>query len=165
MTTIILTKDELLNLVSQETIYLSDPIGTSEENTAKRLADVLPLTKDDTSFFDIKLYEVGTRALAKLAPYTADITYPYTITDETDPTYPNSVVYIFTLPATSREGVVLSMIQQSIVETIVKYIVKEWLKVKGYPYQMKEQEYEESLKNIKSSFMYGRKATVKIRTL
>jgi hypothetical protein len=170
MTTIIFTKDELFNLVSQETIYLSDPIGTSEDNTAKRLSDVLPLTEDDRDYFNTKLYSVGVSILNKIGAYLTDvddtiITDPYVVTDGTDVTYPNSVIFKFAIPAASNLGVITPQVQQYMTEAIVKYIVKEWLKVKGYPYQMKEQEYEESLKNIKSSFMYGRKATVKIRTL
>lgn len=165
MTTLIITKQELFNLVNQETIYLSDPVGAEHDNAIKRLADVLPMTENDRDYFDIKLFEVGTKVLQKIAPYAKTIDYPYTVTDSTDPTYPDSVVYKFTLPTGSRVGVAVPLIQQYIVESLVKYIVKEWLKTKGLSPELKEMEFNYSLDSIKTAFMYGRQAKTKYRTL
>ena len=165
MTTLIITKQELFNLVNQETVYLSDPVGSVKENSINRLADVLPMTEDDRDYFNIKLFEIGVRIFQKITPYTKNITQPYTITDPTDLTNPNSIIYKFELPLGAVTDVATPLIQQYIVESIVKYIVKEWLKIKGYSTELKDLEFNYSIDNIKSAFMHGRKATLKYRTL
>lgn len=165
MTAIIITKTELFERVSQETIYLSDPIGAKEANAENRLADILPITKDDMPYFETKLYEVGVEVLKKIAPYTSGIDFPYRITDATETTYPNSIIFQFNLPSELMMGVIITLLQQAITETLILYIIKEWLKTKNYPYQEKELQYEKSLSKIKQSFMFGKRAKTTYRTL
>lgn len=165
MITFVISKQELFDLVNQETVYMSDPIGSAQDNTVKRLADVLPMTENERDYFNTKLFEVGVRILEKIAPYTKDIDTPYAITDETDATYPDSVVYKFTLPDGANGTVIIPLIQQYIVEALVRYIVTEWLKIKGVNTEHKETEFNRSLSNIKTAFTYGRKAVKTFRTL
>jgi len=165
MTTIAITKQELFDLVNQETVYLSDPVGAEQDNAIKRLAEVLPMTENEKDYFNIKLFEVGAKILEKIAPYTKEVDYPYTITDSSDPNFPDSIVYKFSLPDGSRVGVAIPLIQQYIVESLIKYIVKEWLKTKGINSELKELEFNLSLNNLKSAFIFGRKSKTTYKTL
>ena len=176
MATLIISKDELFNLVNQATVFMANPVGSEKTNTDNRLAEVVPLTKDNMDFLNIKLYEVGIKILKKIAPYTSGkakdgdialqtIQYPYTITDATDPTYPNSFVLQYYFYTDNDIGAQSYMIQQAVIEALSKYVIKEWLKTHSFPYQIYEQEFEEALGNIKSAFMYGRRAKTKFRTL
>lgn len=165
MPTMTIKKETLFKLVNQETIYLSDPIGSQEKNITNRLADIIPLTEDDKSYFDIKILEVGVRILEKIAIYTKDIEYPYTVTDSLDQNYPDSIVYVFELPEGAHVGVIIPLLQQYITETLVKYIVSDWLKTKKFDFSIKELEFNNSLNKIKSAFLFGMKAVTKFRTL
>jgi len=165
MTTVTISKQALFDLVNQETVYMSDPVGSAQDNTVKRLADVLPMTENERDYFNTKLFEVGVRILEKIAPYTKDIDTPYVITDETDTTHPDSIIYTFTLPDGANSAVITPLIQQYIVESLVRYIVMEWLKIKGVSPGLKETEFNRSLDNIKTAFMYGRKTVKTFRTL
>ena len=167
MTTIVITKQELFDLVNQETVYLSDPVGAEQDNAIKRLADVLPMTEDDRDFFNVKLYEAGVRILNQLAFNVEGVDFPYSVTDDTDPFHPNSIVYKFNLYNGANELVVLPLVQQYVAESLIKYIVLEWLKVKGYTNYIPQKtlEFENSLSEIKSSLMYGQRAKKKYVTL
>lgn len=176
MATIVVSKTQIFDLVNQGTVYLSDPVGPLQNNADNRLAEIVPLTLDNMDFLNTKLNEVGIKILKKIVPYTSGkiastdttlttITYPYTITDSTDPNYPDSVILQYFFYTDNDIGAQAYMIQQAVIETLSKYIIKEWLKTKGYPYQVQEMEFEKALANIKTAFMYGRRASLKIRTL
>lgn len=171
--TIAFTKEEIFRLVNEETIYLSDPIGTKDNNAASRIADVIPLTQDDKSFVDVKLYEVGARILSKTGFNVTDIQYPYAVTDDTYPPgeFPDCIVFRFNLytnvAVEANKYVVLPMVQQHIMEAIVAYIVTEWLKIKGYEGQVPiyQEKFIEALREIKSALMYKQRASKTYRTL
>jgi len=176
MATLIVTKDDLFHLVNQATIFMANPVGPEQANADNRIAEVVPLTKDNVDFLNTKLYEVGIKILKKIVPYTSGkvladdialqtIQYPYTITDANDPTYPNSFVLQYYFYTDNDIGAQGYMIQQAVIEALSKYVIKEWLKVHNYPYQIYEQEFEAALENIKTAFMYGRRAKTKFRTL
>ena len=172
MATLIISKTDLFNLVNQATVYMADPVGNEQANADNRISYIVPFTKDNMDFLNTKLYEVGIKVLKKIAPYTSGkatsdsvdletIQYPYTITDDTDPTYPNSFVLQYFFYTDNDIGVQSYMIQQAVIESLSKYIIKEWLKARGFPYQIYEQDFEKSLDNIKSAFMFGRKAKLR----
>lgn len=176
MATLIVSKTQIFDLVNQATVFMADPIGPKETNVLNRVAEIVPLTLDNIDFINMKLYEVGIMILKKAFPYTSGkvaetdttletIQYPYTITDDTDPNYPNSFVLQYFFYTDNDIGAQSYMIQQAVIETLWKYILKEWLKTRGYPYQLYEQEFENALSNIKSAFMFGRRASLKIKTL
>ena len=168
MVTITYTKDELINLINHQTIYLSDPLGKKEDNAANRLADVVPLTNDDRSFFDVALFDVGTKVFTKLAYDIDGIESPFIISGNEDPEYPDPlVIYRFNLYAGANALVVLPQVQQTIAEALINGILASWLQTKSYINQalIYAEKFEQSLTDIKSSLMYKQKASKTYRTL
>ena len=167
--TVAFTKDEIFRLVSQDTIYLSNPIGDKPTLSAQRIAEVLPMLEDDKDFFSIKLYEAGTRIFRMVGYNVTDIDYPYVVTDSTyaEDEFPSSIVFRFNLYTGANEYVVMPMVQQHMVEALIRYVVAEWLTLKGYGDMaaLKMKQFEYSLSEIKSSLMYGQRATKTYRTI
>ena len=169
MITVAFTKDEIFRLVSQDTIYLSDPVGEKNNLVAQRISEVIPMLKDDQDFFSIKLYEAGSRIFRIVGYNVTGIDFPFLVTDSTYPVdeFPSSIVFRFNLYDGANEYVVMPMVQQHIAEALIRYIVAEWLLTKGYGDMaaLKMKQFEFSLQEIKSSLMYGQRATKTYRTL
>lgn len=170
MITVAFTKDDIFRLVENDTIYLSDPVGSNEQLAAQRIGDVIPMHEDDKiSFFHPKLYEVGARIFKVVGYNITGISFPYVVTDATYPAdeFPSSIVWRFNLYDSANEFVVMPLAQQYISEALVRYIVAEWLATKGYGEMaaLRMAQFEHSLSEIKSSLMYKQRTTTKYRTL
>lgn len=166
--TLTYTKEELHHLVNQQTIYISDPVGTKEANTINRIADIIPLTNDDKDFFNTSLYQVGNKVLTKLAYDVEDIEVPFIISGNNDPEYPDPLVmYKFNLYSGANELVVVPQVQQAVSMALINGIIEDWLTVKGFFQQalVYKEKYENALFDIKSAMMYGQKTTKTYRTL
>jgi len=151
---------EITDRVNSQSVYVSDPVGDKNSNSAMRIADVIPVTNSETDIVTQFLYQAGVNILEEIGAYTKDIDYPYTITDSTDPEFPNSIIFEVELNKNSKEGVALPMLQQAIADTLIYYILTEWVKVKNYnaAYLVFQTKYDQALKQVKSSLMYGNKA-------
>lgn len=164
--------DELFAMVNLETIAISDRIGSDSVATLNRLADVIPLTNDDIIYFNIFLNRGGARVFEAMAAYAETVDsdgneiYPYYITDETDTTYPKSIVYKISLHTDVKPAIAIPLITSTICKALVTFIIKEWLKLKGFNdmVTIKEIEFENSLSDIKRGLTFGIRATKTYRT-
>jgi len=166
MVTIIYEIDSVFNMVSQETIHISDQL-VADQVMDVRLADKIPLVKDDWNEYITLLRRSAVEILKKIGYATEDIDYPYYVTDETDASNPDSIIFQIALFDDAKHGVILPILQQEMCKAIVGYIVKEWLKIKGFAqqYGIKENDYQTALKEIKSALMYGQRGVKTYRTL
>jgi len=164
---IIFEKKEIKDRVTNLTIDISDPIGSNEANATMRIADIIPITNDETVSFETLLYEAGARVLEQIGGYTDGVDYPYQVTDETDPEFPLSVVYEIELYSGAKVGLVIPIVQQAMTESLIYYIAKEWCAYKGY-YQtasVLERKYADAYDRIKSGLKYGQRPKLTYRTL
>ncbi len=164
---IIFEKSEIFERVNVHTITVSDPVGSKEQNSLARIADVIPLTNDDKDKLYTLMYEAGIRILEYIGAYTTGIDYPYQVTDDTDPEFPDSIVFEMEFYTGAKEGIVIPIVQQSIAESLILYIVKEWLKRKNFLQAavIVEDQYQESLPKIKSGLMYGQRVKKKYQII
>lgn len=164
--------DELFDMVNLETVAISDRIGSDSMATLNRLSDVIPLTNDDIVYFNIFLNRGGARVFEALAAYAelvdvdGEDVYPYYITDSTDTVYPSRVVYKITLHDQIKPAIAIPLLTSTICKALVTFIVKEWLKLKGFNEMVtiKEIEFEKTLSDIKRGLTFGIRATKTYRT-
>jgi hypothetical protein len=169
---IIFTKKEILDRVNVHTINISDPVGSKEQNTTARIADVIPLTNDDVGTFYELLWQAGIRVLEYIGAYTDDVDNPYLITGsaETPETVglpPDSIIFEMEYYEDAKEGIVTPIVQQAMAESLIFYIVKEWCKMKNFlnAANIVAINYNESLPKIKSGLMYGQRVRKKYRIM
>jgi len=156
--------ENLFNLANAETVAMSDQVGDSGSNTMNRLADVIPITRDDIELFNVFLQRGGSRVFEVVAKYAdPDSDYPYYISDGLDSVYPSSVIYKLILPDDVKPGIAIPLLTSTICKALVTYVVKEWLILKGMMsyVALKEAEFETSLSDIQRGMTFGHKATKK----
>jgi len=166
--TLTFTKKELLDLITNRTIYLANPVGEKEKQGANRIGELIPLMEDDYSFFNSALFSASKKVYSKLAYNVTDIDIPYVISGDDDTDYPDPIViYRFNLYTGANEKVIIPMVQQAVVESLIYFIISEWLTTKNYFDQAAifNKKFEESLPDIKSALMYGQRASKTYRTL
>lgn len=165
--TLTYTKDEIFKLISDTSIYLSDPLGEKDTNRLNRVGDVIPVTEDDRSFFDVVLFDIGNKILKKLAYDVADIDVPFVISGNDDEEYPDPlIIYRFNLFTGANDLIIVPQVQQAVSMALVNGILAEWLTVKNYFQQaaIVQAKFEQALLDIKSALMYGQTATKTYRT-
>lgn len=151
--------DDLFRMTNSETVLLSDQVGETQGNVLNRLADVIPITRDDVEQFNVFLNRGGSRVFEVLASYSEDTDFPYYITDETDTEYPSSVVFKISLYDDVKPGIAIPLLTSTICKALVTYIVKEWLKLKGLMsyVALKEEEFDTALADIRRGITFGHK--------
>jgi hypothetical protein len=164
---IIFTKKEILDRVNVHTINISDPVGSAKENTTARIADVIPLTNDDIHTYYQLMYQAGIKILEYIGAYTTDIDEPYLVTDDTDVDNPDSIIFEMEYHDDAKPGIITPIVQQSMAEALIFYIVKEWCKMKNFlnAANIVEINYNESLPKIKSGLMYQHRVKKKYRIM
>jgi len=164
---LVFEKKEIFERVQVQSVYLSDPVGTKEGNTSIRIADVIPITSSEDDIFYTYMYEAGARVLELIGAYTEDIDFPYQVTDSTDPEFPESIIYEIELYSGAKIGKVIPILQMAVAEALIYYIVKEWLKIKGYApgAAVYEDKCEKAFDSIRTALMYGQRVRKKYRIL
>ena len=166
MITISFEIESLFNHVIQRTVYYSKRLNQSPQE-----ADIIPMTEDERDFFYTWLRQGANLAWEKIATFASeDVDAPFILDidgdDASTSSQYNSLVYRLDEPTGYVGGVQNPMITNAIHDTIVSYVVSEWLRMKGYDqnWQIEWAKHLEGLARIKSALMYKNTAKLTYKT-
>jgi hypothetical protein len=130
--------EHVFNQVNMRTLYIADQIDPS---LAELMADKIPLTEDDRSYFKIALRDACVKLALLLSPLTKGVSTPFQIDEE------NGFVY-YNIDE-NRSGHNTSLLETVlpglIMRALMLWIVCEWLRLKGINamyYAAESSEYE-----------------------
>lgn len=123
----------------------------------------LELTDEMEPHIRMKYCEAGRRVLEKIGAHTNNIQVPYVQTSDGE-NYPEADSINFTVVThdDSRDGVIVPLLDSSIMEFILSYVLNEWLKENGVPPLDNS---EKKLQQIKRNIEYGSRTRRKYKTM
>lgn len=142
-------KSKLFDQVANKTLLLS--------RTTKN--DDLLLTDELKDTVKTWYCEAGRRVLEKIGAHTDNIQVPYIQTKEGE-NFPEADSINFTVVThdDSRDGIIIPLLDSSIREFIISYVLNEWLKLNGVP---SIEDVNDKLQQIKRNIEYGSRAKKK----